>query len=78
MFVKNITLSVDDAVLGAVRLHAAERNTTVNALVRRYLTGIAARDDRARKARKRIRQLSEQSMAKVGSRTWTRADLHER
>jgi len=39
---KNITLSVDENVLAAVRRHAAECNSTVNALVRDYLTGLAA------------------------------------
>jgi predicted HicB family RNase H-like nuclease len=47
---KNITLRVDDDVLAAVRIHAAERNSSVNALVREYLTGVAAHRDRARLA----------------------------
>ena len=74
----NITLSVDETVIRAVRLYAAERGSTVNALVREFLTGIARREDRARKARQRIRELSERSTARIGSRTWTREELHER
>jgi hypothetical protein len=31
---KNITLSVDEKVLAVVRRHAAEQNSSVNALVR--------------------------------------------
>ena len=31
---KNITLAIDEDILRAVRRHAAERDTTVNALVR--------------------------------------------
>jgi hypothetical protein len=73
---KNITLSVDENVLAAVRRHAAERNTTVNALVREYLTGLAAHEDRARSARARPRQLSSQSRGRLGKKTWTREDLH--
>lgn len=34
---KNITLSVDDETYRAARILAAERNTTVSALVREYL-----------------------------------------
>lgn len=75
---KNITLSVDDDVLAAVRLHAAERNSSVNALVREYLTGVAAHRDRARLARARLRRLSKQSEGRLGRKTWTREDLHER
>jgi hypothetical protein len=75
---KNITLSVDDEVLAAVRRHAAERNSTVNALVREYLTNLAQHQDRARRARARLRQLSKQSEGRLGKKTWTRDDLHVR
>ena len=75
---KNITLSVDENVLATVRRHAAERNSTVNALVREYLTGLAAHHDRAKRARARLRQLSAQSQAQLGKKTWTREDLHDR
>lgn len=78
MFVKNITLSVEDEVLAAVRLHAAERNSTVNALVREYLTNLAQHQDRARRARARLRQLSRQSQGRLGKKTWSREELHER
>ena len=76
--VRNITLSVDEAVIRTVRLYAAERGSTVNALVREFLGSLAAREDRARRARQRIRELSERSAARIGSRSWTREDLHER
>jgi hypothetical protein len=75
---KNITLSVDENVLAAARRHAAERNSTVNALVREFLTGLAAHQDRAKRARTRLRQLSAQSQGQLGKRTWTREDLHDR
>ena len=45
---KNIPLSVDENVLAIVRRHAAEHNSTVNALVREYFTGLAQHEDRAR------------------------------
>ena len=75
---KNITLSVDDKVLASVRRHAAERNTSLNALVREYLTNIAAHEDRAKRARARLRQLSQQSQGLLGRKTWTREELHDR
>lgn len=75
---KNITLSVDDDVLSAVRRHAAERNSSVNALVREYLTNIAQLQDQARHARKRLRQLAKQTQGQLGKKTWTREDLHDR
>lgn len=75
---KNITLSVDENVLATVRRHAAERNSTVNALVREYLTGLAAHEDRAKRARVRLRQLSAQSQGRLGKKTWSREELHDR
>ena len=75
---KNITLAVDEKALNAVRRFASARNATVNGLVREFLAGIAALEDRAGKARKRIRALSRSSEARIGSRSWTRDDLHAR
>ena len=78
VYMKNITLSVDDKVLAAVRRHAAERDSSVNALVREYLTNLAAHEDRAKKARARLRQLSKESAGRLGKKTWSRAELHDR
>ena len=75
---KNITLSVDEEVLSAVRKHAAEHSTSVNQLVRDYLGEIALRENRARTARRRLRALSNKSTAKIGRASWTRDQLHER
>ncbi len=75
---KNITLTVDEDVLAAVRRHAAERNTSVNALVREYLAHLAAHEDRAKQARARLRQLSNQTKGRLGRKTWRREELHER
>jgi hypothetical protein len=75
---KNITLSVDENVLAAARRLAAERDSTVNALVRDYLTKLATHENRADRARARLRQLSEQSTGRLGKKTWSRADLHDR
>jgi hypothetical protein len=75
---KNITLSVEDNVLANVRRLAAERNSTVNALVRDYLTSLAAHDNRAKRARVRLRQLSTRSQGQLGKKRWSRDDLHDR
>jgi len=39
---RNITLSVDERVLAVVRRQAAERKSSVSAMVRDYLTNLAA------------------------------------
>lgn len=75
---KNITLSVDENVLAAVRRHAAEHNSTVNGLVREYLTNLATQQDRASRARVRLRQLSRRTKGRLGKRAWSREELHDR
>lgn len=75
---KNVTLGVDAEVLARVRRYAVERKSSVNALVREFLTTLAEKEDRAQKARRRLRELSRRSRARVGARSWSRAELHER
>ena len=75
---KNITLSVDEKVLAAVRRVAAENGTSINAIVREHLSLLAEHADRATQARRRLRELSQASEARIGSASWRRDDLHER
>ena len=68
-----------DSALSAAEQTPAGRTRpqTVNALVRDFLTELANQEDRVRKARGRIAELSERSTARIGSRAWTREELHE-
>lgn len=75
---KNITLAVDDEVLDAVKIYAAERKTTVNAIVRAELERIAKAEDRSARARRRLLELAENSKAEMGQVTWKRDELYER
>ncbi len=75
---KNITLSLDEKTLATVRRIAAEQESSVNKLVRDFLTGIADQENRAKNVRKHLRELSEHSSAVIGDKNWSRADLHER
>ena len=75
---KNITLSIDANVLSEVRRYAAKRDTTVNALVRDFLTRLATQEDRAAKARQRLLELSDTSEGRMGDQKWNRARLYDR
>ncbi len=75
---KNVTLALDEAILREARRIAAERSTSVNALVREFLERLTERESHARKARRRIAELCKDSKAEVGERRWSRDDLHER
>lgn len=48
---KNVTMAFDDDVLAALRIYAAERKTTVNAIFRTYADELLAESERSRKAR---------------------------
>ncbi len=63
---KNITLAVDEKTLDAVRVYAAERKTTINAVVREYLDQIARNRLRAKEAMMELRRISETSNARLG------------
>ena len=75
---KNVTLALDEETLREARRIAAERSTTVNALVREFLERLTARESQARKARHRIAELCRDSTAEVGEGRWSRDELHER
>ena len=62
---KNLTLRVDEKILAAARRHAVENGLSVNQLVREYLAGLARLHDRAGQARRRIRELSDRSNARI-------------
>ena len=74
---KNVTLAIDEEVLRAARRYAANRDTTVNALVRDYLTSLVAFEEKAAKARERLVELSETSEGRMGSWKWKRGDAYE-
>jgi plasmid stability protein len=74
----NITLNLPDDILDEVRVVAAKRKTTVNAMVREFLTDVAKSEDRLSRVRARFRELAEKSKAEVGPITWKREDLYDR
>ena len=78
MFVKNVTIAIDEATLRDARRIAAERSTSLNALIREFLERLTQRESRSRAARRRIAELCRDAKAEVGVRTWTRDALHER
>jgi hypothetical protein len=76
---KNITLAIEDEVLDKVRIVAAEKKTTVNALVREFLTDLASRDERLAEARKQLLRLMDTSKGRMAP-DWKfdREETHER
>ena len=78
---RNITLAIDDNVVREVRKLAIERDTTLTQLVREYLEKLVAdnaQTDEKRRAIERLEDSFGRFEFRVGRRTWTREDLHER
>lgn len=75
---KNLTLSVNEADLKAARRVALENDTSVNAIIRKYLEQIAQGENRVTHARKQILALSRKSKAEIGARSLRREDLYDR
>ncbi len=75
----NITLSVDDEIIKKVRKIAIDKNTTLTAMVREFLTSVTTRD--AQEKNEAVRRLQKSFMkmsSDMGRRKWSRENLHER
>ena len=77
---QNITLSIPRDVLKRVKRLAADRDTSVSALMTEALTRLTDDDRRYTAARRRAiaAMRSARSMGTHGRRCWTRDELHER
>lgn len=73
----NLTLSLDDETLQKAREAAVREHTSVNALVRNYLTHYVDARSRRREALDTLAGLSRKNASKSTSH-WSRESLHER
>ena len=75
----NITLRIDDEIAKKVRKIAINKNTTLTAMVRDYLTSIASRDSATRKAdANKFLETFKKVSRDMGPQTWSREDLYDR
>ena len=74
-----ITLSINDEIVIEVRKIAIDKNTTLTAMVRDYLTSIASSESAARRpdADKFLKTFKKVNRD-MGPRTWSREDLYDR
>ncbi|HEX5320969.1 MAG TPA: hypothetical protein VFW46_17545, partial [Stellaceae bacterium] len=76
--VKNITVALDEKTYRHARIVAAERGTSVSALVRQYLTGLSRGDNERARLKAAERALREQiDDFRAGDRV-PRDELHQR
>lgn len=77
----NVTLSLDDQLVKKVRKIAVNRDTTLTGLIRSYLENLAGEESSAERKKRELEALERSFktlQVRLGKRTWTRADLHER
>jgi predicted transcriptional regulator len=77
---QNVTLSLPRDLLKRVKRLAADRDTSVSALMTAALARLTDEERRYSAARRRAlaAMKSARSLGTRGRRTWTRAELHER
>jgi uncharacterized protein YdaU (DUF1376 family) len=76
--VKNITVTVDDETYRRARIKAAERDTSVSALVTRFLTELAADESNAERLKREERALRERIASFRAADRLSREDVHRR
>jgi uncharacterized protein YdaU (DUF1376 family) len=76
--VKNITVTVDEETYRRARIKAAERDTSVSALVTRFLTELAAGETDAERLKREERALRERIGSFRAADRLPREDVHRR
>jgi len=74
----NITLKVDDELLEKARHLAAMKKTSVNAIIRKRLEEFVSTHANRDAAVKGLESFFRRTKARIGVKTWTRDELHER
>ena len=75
---KNITVTVDEETYRKARIKAAEQDTSVSALVKRFLTELAAGESEAERLRREERALRERVSKFRAADRLLREDVHGR
>ena len=74
----NITLKVDDRLLEDARLLALKKKTSINAIIKERLEQFVSSDQTRETTLKGLDSFFRRSKARVGRKTWSRDEIHER
>jgi len=75
---KNITVTVDDETYRRARIKAAEQDTSVSALVKRYLAELASGESEFDRLAREEREIRARIHGFDGGARLSREDIHER
>jgi uncharacterized protein YdaU (DUF1376 family) len=76
--VKNITVSLDDDVYRRARMIAAERDTSVSALVKEFLVALGSGESEVERLKREERALRERITSFRATDRVSRDELHDR
>jgi hypothetical protein len=76
--VKKITVFVDDETYRRARMKAAERDTSLSALVKRFLDELASEESDAERLKREERELRARIVAFCAGDRVSREDVHRR
>ncbi len=74
----NLTLKIDDELLDKARKIAEKKNTSLNAVVREMIRDFVRSDTETQDVINGLSDFYQRCSARVGSKSWTRDELHER
>lgn len=74
----NLTIAVPEEILKSARRRALEQGTSVNAVLRDYLSQFAGTQAAQANAAKRVLELSRTARSGRAKAKWNRDDLHQR
>jgi uncharacterized protein YdaU (DUF1376 family) len=75
---KNITVSLDDDIYRRARIIAAERDTSISALVKQFLVALGSGESQVERLKREERALRERITAFRASDRVSRDELHDR
>ena len=75
---RNITVSVDDETYKRARVAAAERDTSVSALVKDFLDQLASHETESERLKRKEREIRSQISAFSAADKLSREELHNR
>jgi post-segregation antitoxin (ccd killing protein) len=78
VFPRNITVAVDDDTYKRARIAAAERDTSLSALVKAYLQQLASQETETERLKRQEREIRSRIAAFIASDRLSREDLHGR
>jgi uncharacterized protein YdaU (DUF1376 family) len=76
--VKNVTVSLDDATYRRARMIAAERDTSISALVKEFLIELGSGESQVERLKREERALRERITSFRASDKQSRDELHDR